>query len=166
MNSLNKILLIVIFAVSFVVIALQVPSIQKVRNESQDATAASDVYKLYTAVSDYSSTNRKLPDSLDAVKPSSPTKRDISQYKYVKKSSSEYDLCTNFKTDTSKSDGVDKEIKRSGTFFVPGDFQVHPKGEHCFQLAEALYPSTELEPDYMSSYCKENSTSLFCTDTQ
>lgn len=162
MNSFERVFLIVILVASIAVIGLQVPAIQTVRDEKYDATTTSDLIDLRTAVTEYVTKNDELPATLSAVSSSTDIERDVSTYKYTKKSSSKYELCAAFRTNTVKNDP--EESRSDASLFSYTDFKTHPKGDHCFELEETIYPSYENNTnDWLDSYCKDSPTAALCT---
>lgn len=162
MDTFERIFLMVILAVSVAVIGLQVPAIQTVRDEKYDATTASDLGELRRSVAQYVTKNDELPASLASVGSSIEIERDVSTYKYAKKSSSKYELCATFRTSTVKTNSEDNRAVSELVSYA--DFKTHPKGEHCFELEEMIYPSYESSSnDWLDSYCEDAPSAALCT---
>ncbi len=163
MNQLDKLLLPVILVASVAVIALQIPAIQTVRNDAYDAALTSDLTELKQAISTYATKNDELPATLAAASASSELDKDISTYKYVKKTSTNYQLCATFKTSTISTTSKSSTASEDSLYSYE-DFKTHDKGEHCFDLKETIYPSYSSDNynDTIDSYCTDDPEALFC----
>lgn len=68
------------------------------RGSASDSLRAADITKLQATVQRYADDNKKLPDSLKDLK--SDSTLTYTDYTYQKNSSSEFSICSTFKTDT------------------------------------------------------------------
>lgn len=163
MDTMERIFLGVVVGMSLLVMALQIPAIQTVRAEKFDATTASDLGELRTAISDYADENDRLPDDLTALNVGSDLDRDVATYKYNKKSSSKYELCATFRTNTIKPGSSSSSRSTSYT-----DFRTHPEGDHCFELTETIYTSYQNSSNsssnsWLDSYCEQLPDDPYCS---
>lgn len=137
-----------------IVVPVIVYSMLTLRGANLDGNRSADLYRLETSISSYYNQNRySLPDSLDDL-PSST--RDglnmpLSDYEYQKKSSTKYELCATFSTDTADEDIDDLDYYQIGKT-ASNDYNRHSAGKQCYSVTKSYYSS------YPYGYGVEDST--------
>lgn len=137
--------LVVILAVivaTVVIVTLAWP-IRGQRNKAVDAQISADLEEVSSKVSEKYYSSRSVPASLSEITLTDSLKKrnDKNGVKYNKKSASAYELCANFKTDTTKeSGGSDQpEMMRSGASSSYADVTNHKAGNVCFDFNLSSY---------------------------
>ena len=121
------------------------------RNIKIDARTVSDLTAIQTAISNRGTLPGTLKD-LKGIKDEGVNSR-LSQYTYKKKSTSEYELCAEFKTDTKEDDssspdisplaGLGASYSDYSRFYGGDSFNKHKKGQECFKLSVYGYSATD-----------------------
>lgn len=116
-------------------------SMLTLRGANLDSNRSTDLYRLESAISYYYNQNSyTLPDSLGDL-PSNTRdglNMSLSDYEYQKKSSTKYELCATFSTntkDTDKSNSSYYDIERS----TSNDYTSHPAGKQCYDVTKSYY---------------------------
>lgn len=106
-----------------------------------------DIRSISTSIETYSTDKGELPDNLDALELSKETKKRSQAfgYSYETKSKNKYQLCANFKADTTKEDapGVSDYFFGAGTSYDDGraNPSKHKSGRECFEYTVmSIYP--------------------------
>lgn len=160
MKPLHKLFLGFLLVVSVAAIAIQMPAINNVRNEAFDQRAAADLRVIEYAIEDHQRDKGQLPLKLTDVDIDEKLEQSVTNYTYQRKSSSKYQLCADFKTDTEGTEGVDRSLYPTSSSYV--DYSKHPKGNHCFDLtanASSSYYSPYNKPELcLNGLCGTNGT--------
>lgn len=140
-----------------VTIVLLAMSVSNVQGANRDEKAASDLSEIQSRISSYYSDKRSLPSSLNDLDGLKKEVKDrVSRYTYKKNSSTKYQLCATFVTDTQKQMGIEAGKSSSQSeYTVFESFTVHGTGEKCFKLTTSY---SSLYEDYYNS---NNNNSLF-----
>ncbi len=127
----NKTFAITIIAVmSVLLIGALIWPLSEQRNRSIDRAIEDDFSSISSDVDDYYSDNRRLPDELDDLKLSDEVESRAKKYGYQldKETSQSYELCANFRTDTT-SEYEDDDIYFSSYYKA----QTHRSGFDCIE---------------------------------
>lgn len=121
------------------------------RNIKIDARTVGDLTAIQTAISNRGTLPGNLKD-LKGIKDEGVESR-LNQYTYKKKSTSEYELCAEFKTDTKEDDsgspgilplaGLGANYSDYSRFYGDDNFNKHKKGQECFKLSVYGYGATD-----------------------
>ncbi|MFZ1812526.1 MAG: hypothetical protein WAU02_03350 [Candidatus Saccharimonadales bacterium] len=128
--------LIVTGAGVLVTIVLLALSVTNVQAASRDEKASKDLSDIQSQITSYYSAKRSLPASLDNIEGlTAETKARLSRYDYKKETSTQYQLCATFATDTQKQQGYEAAASYSKDSYMSyADFSLHGTGEKCFKL--------------------------------
>jgi hypothetical protein len=100
------------------------------RAQAQDRKIIDDLNQIKNSLNMYYSSEHLLPQSLKDITTSLNV--DISKYEYIKTDESLYELCANFKTDTSAPVGSEKPPYQTPTYLDPF---AHKKGHQCLSFS-------------------------------
>ena len=146
----NKNLALAVASISLiVVIAATIAPISKQRSAAIDRAIETDFTEISLLVEEYYSAEGRLPSSIEDLKIDDGIRSRQSKFGYVldKKSSRIYQLCANFKTDTSDGSPVNKEsLDLSSSYYAD---RPHIAGYDCidYQVYGYYYDDTTSFPD-------------------
>ncbi len=141
-------------------------------NTVRDTVKEQDISTLSTAVNDYVSANKRLPESLDQVKLTSSIKRHLDRYTYKKvgkytdqyEDQLRYQLCTDFKSQAAQSRPLDVHDSEYQSYV---DTYSHGSGPTCFKLyAYVPRPTNELFKPVAQNSASIGTGSVLARDTQ
>lgn len=132
-TMLEKALPLIIIIAAIGAALLQIPAIAVQKDAAADAQASRDITDIKTAISMYALDKDAMPERLQDLDLDNEFNREnLAKYSYeVNDAEDTYKLCTDFKTDTQKSDMPISSSSRS----YGSEYQStteHPKGRHCF----------------------------------
>lgn len=127
-----------------IVLPVIIYSIIALRSVNVDGNRVDDLQSLRDATRDYYAKNDKLPESLDVIvrEENVKLKNAQSEYKYTKKEKANYELCTNFVSNTTDNSS------RSHRSIYGDDFSQHGTGEQCFKQTAGYYSNYNYKYDF------------------